>query len=101
MVTKTKHFGLLLTTALTAFWAAQASANISTTTSDELYSESIYIQKSAAEVPGALESNARVTSEADLSIATDKAIESIEDLDAGAGTKKISKRSNPKKVTND
>ncbi len=101
MSTNTKCFGLLLASAAALLSGiGQARANVSKTTSDELYSESIYIQKSAAEVPTSFESNARRNSENDLSMAADNAIESMDELDASANAKKVSKRRDAKKTTN-
>jgi hypothetical protein len=73
------------------------------TSSDDLYSETIYIQKSSAEVPTSLESNARPNAEMELAAASDKAIESMSDLDNSAKSpkaKNVSQRRNSKKASN-
>ena len=92
-----KYLSLLsvLSVAVLCTSANNANAN---TNSDELYSESVYIQKSAAEVPTSLESNARPNSEqAQMTAAADQAIESISDLDNTANGKKITERKPAKK----
>ena len=62
------------------------------TSSDELYSETIYIQKSSAEVPTSLESNGRAGSEEAVVTSENRTLESVSDLDTAPVAKKISHR---------
>jgi hypothetical protein len=92
-----KYLGLLSVLGVAGVCSIVTSAKANTS-SDELYSETIYIQKSSAEVPTSLESNARPNAEADLTAASDEAIESITDLDNAAPAKKVSQRRGSKKT---
>jgi hypothetical protein len=61
------------------------------TSSDDLYSESIYIQKSSAEVPTSLDSNARSNANSEAQAAApSRAIESVAELDSAPAAKKTS-----------
>ncbi len=94
MSSYTKHFGLLLGAALCA---APAFAIISNP-SDELYSETIYIQKSSAEVPQALASNASPSEDSPTVNSTDSSIESVQEMTEDApAPKKAAKRRRSKK----
>jgi hypothetical protein len=61
-----KRIGQLLLLATALFYCAKGQATAGT--ADDLYSETIYIQRSAAEVPGSLESNASSVAAADLEV---------------------------------
>jgi hypothetical protein len=71
------------------FLANRAEA---TTGSDDLYSESIYIHKSAAEVPESLDSNASPQADRNLKGNANRPIESMGELDTSAASKKITQR---------
>ncbi len=88
-----KRFVLMTTLGLLGAAAMSAdSAKASTASSDDLYSESIYIHKSAAEIPQALDSNASPQADRNMKISANKPIESLEDVDHTAATKKITQR---------
>ena len=96
-----KYLSLLSAVAVTGVCSITTNANANTS-SDELYSETIYIQKSSAEVPTSLESNARLNSEAELATASDQAVEAMSDLDNTADSakaKKVSQRQKSKKLS--
>jgi len=87
-----KFLGLLGTFGLSGLYSFTVNANV-TTNPNELYSESIYIQKSSAEVPTSLESNAR-PKKSHFSMAAEDAPKpqdeslSVSDLDA-SGDRKV------------
>jgi hypothetical protein len=94
-----KYLSILSAVAIAAVCTIAPKA-VANTSSDELYSETIYIQKSSAEVPTSLESNARPNAEAEIALASDQAIESVSDLDNTANSakaKKVSQRQKTKK----
>ena len=77
-----KFLGLLGTFGLSGLYSFTVNANV-TTNPNELYSESIYIEKSSAEVPTSLESNARPkTHLVDAGKAPARTLESMSDLDS-------------------
>ena len=95
MTNKTKFLGLLLGGITGAFVANASKPNIS----DELYSESLYMERASAEVPGSFESSARETLASTDTVSEitapkineARAIESVADLDDVAPVKKKSK----------
>ena len=102
MSTFNKCFGRVMLATSGVLFCAPAFAV--TGTSDDLYSETIYIQKSAAEVPGSLESSARSSiADANETLAGDSlsGIESISELEPSAvPAKKVSQRRGSKKSFN-
>ena len=87
-----KRFVLMTTLGLFGAGAMSAHSAKASTASDDLYSESIYIHKSAAEVPQALDSNASPQADRNIKVSANKPIESLEDIDHTAATKKITQR---------
>lgn len=97
MSTYTKYFSLLLALGTAALSPAPAHASINNT-AEELYSETLYIEKSSAEIPAALESNGR-GSEASSTVvaAADAPVDSASELTETPAPKKIAKHRRAKK----
>ena len=97
MSTYTKYFGLLLVSGSAALSAAPAHASISNI-ADELYSETIYIEKSSAEIPAALESNGRGSEDlASAAASADLPADTTSDMVEAPSPKKLAKHRRAKK----
>jgi hypothetical protein len=93
---KSKYFSPLfgLTAIAMGFTGMDYSYAVTTTPSDDLYSDSLYIERSSAEVPSSFESSARgheLAQETLTDAGADRALESMADLD-DAPAKKVSAR---------
>lgn len=94
---KTKYFSPLfgLTAIALGVTGSDYSHAIPTTNSDELYSDSLYIERSSAEIPSSFESSARenqLAQEVLTDAGADRALESMNDLDDEVPVKKVSRR---------
>ena len=91
-----------LTVVAMGFAGINYSYAIPNNASDELYSDSLYIERSSAEIPTSFESSARENQLAEGSVdeATDRSLESMADLDTEAPVKKVSARKTKKTSKN-
>lgn len=95
---KTKYFSPLfgLATLALGFAGADYSHAIPTSNSDELYSDSLYIERASAEIPGSFESSARndhaLAQEALTDEGADRSLESMNDLEDETPVKKVNTR---------
>jgi hypothetical protein len=91
-----------LTVIAMGFTGISYSYAIPNNSSDELYSDSLYIERSSAEIPTSFESSARENQLAEGSVdeAADQSLESMADLDNDAPVKKVSARKSKKSSKN-
>lgn len=92
---KTKYFSPLfgLTAMAMGFTGSDYSYAIPTNNSEDIYSDSLYIQRSSAEIPSSFESSARQNqqlAEMEPDAGTERVLESLTDLDEEAPVKAVS-----------